>query len=124
MNYIIDLKDRIMVNSKVINKTLRSYINSLCINNLSTLKGRLDATKKLLNIKYNLPIYVNKDMILFKIKEDEKVFWINYNNIKDYGFSDDIVTIVFNNLEILKVKASKESLVKRIKMIKILEEHL
>ena len=43
MNYIIDLGDHIIVNKVVIYKTIRSYVNSLCIKNLSTLKGRIDA---------------------------------------------------------------------------------
>lgn len=124
MNYIIDLGDRIIVNKVVIYKTIRSYVNSLCIKNLSTLKGRIDATKKILNIKYNVPMYVSKDLILFKVNDKNSTIWINYVSIKDFGYKDKVATFLFNDLEILKMEVNKDTLLKRMKKIEMLIEHL
>ena len=53
------------------------YIDSLCILSLSTKKGRVDAFKKIFRYQYNVPIYVNSETLLMKVKT-KKTYWINY----------------------------------------------
>lgn len=49
---------------EIINKAVNDVLNELCLTNMSTLDGRLDAAKCLLHINKNTPIYVNNDLIL------------------------------------------------------------
>ena len=69
-------------------------------------------------------MYVSKDLILFKVNDKNSTIWINYVSIKDFGYKDKVATFLFNDLEILKMEVNKDTLLKRMKKIEMLIEHL
>jgi hypothetical protein len=73
MNYISKVEG-----IRFINKELKKYVREFHSYN--------KIIKELLNIKTNIPIYVNHDLILLPIKRYNSYdcFWINYKNIYIY----------------------------------------
>lgn len=122
MNYIIDEIIKINIDGKEMDTTLKKYVNSLCIKSFSTLNGRVEAVRKLLKLKYNVPIYVNEKILLFKVVSF-KTYWINYFNIKDIDIKNDISIIIFNNLEILELDVSKRVIVNRVRVCHKILDH-
>lgn len=122
MNYIIDKDYIVVINNTIIDRSFKSYVNSLCINNLSTLEGRIKATKKLLNIKYNVPIYVNHEILLFKITNNEEKIWINYFNIKLIDYGKERVVIIFKDTERLNLYTTKDTFKKYVKICNKIEK--
>ncbi|MFP4286333.1 MAG: competence protein ComK [Candidatus Izemoplasmataceae bacterium] len=49
-------------------KGLVQYLNQLCIHELTTLEGRLQAIKKKYDKKYNTPIYINASCCFFYLE--------------------------------------------------------
>lgn len=124
MNYFIEELNHIVIKGEVIYRTINSYINKLCIDNYSTLKGRILATKKKLNIKYNVPIYVNKKILLFKIKDSDRNYYINYYKINDYDYSRGSIVIVFKDLEVLKISVSKKVFNDRMRLCELIDREI
>ena len=124
MNYIIDNKDRIIINEQVIFKTFKGYINGLCIDSFSTLKGRTQAIKKQLNIKYNVPVFINEKNILFKVKQNDMNYYINYYEILDIDKQKEKTVIVFKDLEVLRLDISKRIIKSRLEVCKRIEERI
>ncbi len=89
--------DKVVVNSAM---TPQKYINLLCIENNSTLRGRKDAIKKKFNIKSLTPIYVNDEILLFPTISSRHYdsLWVNYHEIA--STKNDKITM--NNGEILQ----------------------
>lgn len=122
MNYIIDEIVKINVDGKEMDTTFKKHVNSLCIKSFSTLNGRVEAVRKLLKLKYNVPIYVNEKILLFKVVSC-KTYWINYFNIKDIDIKNNISIIIFNNLEILELDVSKRVIVNRVRVCHKILDH-
>lgn len=82
-----------------INNCLEEILKNSCIYYGSTLKGRIIASKNLINTRYKLPIIINdrKNLIFFKIKSNNEIIWFNFNKIKDYKKKNMFVYIEFNN---------------------------
>jgi len=91
----------VIFNKVVLNSPMspQKYINLLCIENNSTLKGRKDAIKKRFNIKSLTPIYVNDEVLLFPTISSRHYdsLWVNYHEIA--STKDDEITM--NNGDIL-----------------------
>lgn len=83
----------------VVNKIL----NYSCIYYGSSLKGRLMCSKNVLNTQNRLPIVISeqKQIVMFPIKENNNILWLNFKLIKDYVKEDDGVKITFKN-EVVK----------------------
>lgn len=66
-----------------ISKTIESVFDDWCIETLSTYKGRIEAIKKKYHLKKQVPIYINKEVMLFPIKnkKDFDNVYINALNI-------------------------------------------
>ena len=68
-----------------INVTLDNYLNSLCLKELTTFKGRLEAIKNNYHLIKNVPIYINSKIVLFttnNIKSFDNIY-INSIYIND-----------------------------------------
>ncbi len=85
----------------VINEIPKRFIDNLCIENLSTFAGRYFSTKKKLEIKSLVPIFVDDKNLLFPTKSirDYDCIWINYYKIKKVLKTK----IIFHNLLELKI---------------------
>ena len=51
----------------IIDKVINEVLNDLCLTNLSTLKGRVDAVRCLLHLRKFIPVYVNEELILIPV---------------------------------------------------------
>ncbi|HEY8395746.1 MAG TPA: competence protein ComK [Bacilli bacterium] len=80
----------------------------LCLQELTTLKGRIDAVKKLFDYKYNVPVFVNSDLLFFKVR-DEKIYWINFVQISSIIKTKIGTDFAFKDGTLLKTKANYRS---------------
>ena len=125
MNYITRDILGINIDGQIKTTTLKSYINKLCLQYGSTLEGRTDFSRYILNTS-KLPIYVNKDIILFptmSLRNYETVL-INYCNIQEIYQIKDIVRIVFTNTKLLDVKISLYTIKNQMRKCRKIIEHL
>ncbi|XMB86953.1 competence protein ComK [Mycoplasmatota bacterium WC44] len=68
----------------ILDISTNKFINDLCIQGLSTYKGRIDAVKIKYGFKSLVPIYVSEDCLLFPTvsPRNYECIWINYFKIK------------------------------------------
>ncbi len=67
----------------------------------SSLKGRIEGAKTLLDHRYKLPVIISekKEIVFFPmpgIKKNE-IMWFNFSLIKDYKKKDDYIEVYFKN---------------------------
>ena len=74
-----------------------SYLNILCLNELTTLEGRIKALKYKFNLIKNVPIYINPNLVLFSIKCAITIdnIYVNSIYIKSISKQDKKCQIVF-----------------------------
>lgn len=74
-----------------------SYLDTLCLENGSSLKGRMDAFKHIMQKKKFIPIIVHASLIYFPIKSTSAYdcIWINYFSIEHVVYAKKICTIYF-----------------------------
>lgn len=72
----------------------RQLFRNLLLREITTLKGRLDAIKSIFSYSYNIPVYINDDMIFFKVYGEHKL-WINGANVQDIKNKNNRAVIVF-----------------------------
>lgn len=74
-----------------------SYLNVLCLNELTTLEGRIKALKYKFNLIKNVPIYINPNLVLFSIKCAITIdnIYVNSIYIKSISKQDKKCQIVF-----------------------------
>ena len=84
------------------------YLNSLCLNELTTLQGRIDAIKINFNIVKNVPIYIKENLVLFLTTSRNKIdnMYINSIYIKHIIDEKDKTRIVFYDDQFVLVKNS------------------
>lgn len=90
-----------------INISFKKVINKLCLDNLSTLEGRMEAVKEKFAFKYNIPIYINNDIILMKVKLKHN-YWINICSIKEIYKNSNKTDILFTEGIILSIDKKYE----------------
>lgn len=86
-----------------INNTLKTILNNNCVLNGSTLDGRIDAARSILNIKYRVPIIISnsKDkeillMPIFSLRSENSIY-ININKIINVKKYDDFIRVYVTN---------------------------
>ncbi len=111
---------------KICNKTINWVINDICKQNLFEYAGYIKACKSILNLGYNIPVYLNNNLILFCLGNKKKFdnMWINYKAIKGL-FKDEFnnTVILFQNNLKLKVETEYNKVLKIIKKCKIIEDY-
>ncbi len=82
--------------------------NKWCLDSLTTYKGRMDAIKQKYQLKKLVPIYINKDLMLFPInnKKDVDNIYINILNILKIEKESDLTKILFKNDYVLYLNKS------------------
>ena len=97
-----------------IEKDAYSVMDESCEYYGSSYKGRLKASKSILNCSYKLPILVEEStfLIFFPIKSslEEDCIWINLNRIKSVEKNKGKTDITFENNKKITVDASKMSI--------------
>lgn len=89
------------LNDKIIEYNDKPFkvISLWCLMNGSTIEGRMDAFKSILNISQKCPIYVTSNCILIpslSISNDECIY-VNFHNIFDIKKADNKTKITFIN---------------------------
>ena len=91
--------------------SIDKLLDDWCIDTLSTYKGRLEATKRKYNIKKQVPIYINKDLMLFPITNKKSIenIYINCLNILsiDKNINDCTVINFVNKQQLIIEKEFK-----------------
>ncbi len=117
INYIKILNRQIEIHEnckiKIVDQTLNKYLNRILIDDLTTLKGRMDAVKNKYQFKKLIPLYINETLCLMPIDNKKSINNI-YINIKSINFIKDSTTIVFYNGEELKINIKKSLITKYI----------
>lgn len=121
MNYVTRSMDGTVVSGNELftyKQGIKSYINSLCLKNLSTFEGREKASAYVLNHKSNLPLYINENIVLFPTESlrNYECVYINYLEIlsvqeRDYG----LTKFIFNDLSELNVNITHSKMKKQMK---------
>jgi len=103
-------------NIRVINKNINKILNYNCNFYGSSLIGRKECAKKLLNIHYKIPIIINNDIIFIQLNgiKDEECLFIAFNKIINYDFINNNLKIVCVNNYIFNNKISTNSFEKMI----------
>lgn len=81
-----------------------NYFNNLCLNELTTLTGRMNAIKLKYHIIKNVPIYINKQLVFFPSNNTKSIdnIYINSIYIKFIENMDSKCRIIFfNNQELI-----------------------
>lgn len=130
MYYIKRSNDGIIVKGEfhelLIKSGIKSYLNNLCMDNLSTFDGRRKAISKLIKHKNNVPIYVNKDIFVYPTKSlrEYDMLFINYHAVLSYKKIERNKTLfVFNNLEELVVEVSINKIMKQHQRIELVYQY-
>ena len=87
----------------VIRDPIEKVINKWCLDSLTTYQGRLDAIKQKYRLKKLVPIYIDKELMLFPIDNKQKLdnVYINSLNILEIDKLANQTKIVFKNKEYL-----------------------
>lgn len=125
--YIIESNNKIKVvydcYEKYLEKSGEVFLNELCLKELCTKSGRIEAVKKVFGYKYNVPIFVNQDNIFLKVKAN-KVAWINIISVGKIYKDNDKVNIIFFSGKVLKVNTGYKNFCKKFKMLDILFDYV
>lgn len=93
---------------KVKSRALYEF-EKLCLQEYTTLKGRIDAIKEIFKLSYNIPIYINEQMIFIKICNKKRI-WINGINVVEVIKDNKGSKIIFNNGLDLKIDRGYRSI--------------
>ena len=112
MNYITRAKEGIMVQNKdevYFQTGLQSFINQLCIQNISTYDGRKLAAKRLLNTRAKVPIYVSDSILLLFTHSirNQNCCAINFHQVMSYKKVDLKTKITFYDFSYLWTDVSE-----------------
>ena len=101
-------------NEYLVEKKAYTIMDESCKYYGSTYKGRLKASKEILNCSYKLPILIEEshNIVFFPTKSslEEDCCWINFNYIKDIKKNDNNCTVYFDNNKQIQFNISKLSL--------------
>lgn len=90
--------------SEVVEVLPERYLNNLYLNELTTLKGRIEAIKTKYHVIKNTPIYIKENLVLFPTHNKKSInnIYVNSIYIKHIESSMDRSKVIFyDNQEIL-----------------------
>ena len=114
MNYITRHPEGVMTDGPVqlVNSGLKAFVNSLCLEHLSTYDGRRIAARHLLQKRNNVPIYVHADLILIPthaLRHPDCVF-LNARNITHHTPSKEGTIVWFLDGSTLSIEIASSHL--------------
>lgn len=96
-------------NNKItIEQTIPNILNEACLRSLSTLEGRIKATKQVYKINKFVPVYISDQIIMQPLYSNRswQQIYINICNVKKISKSNTGTIIMFSNNETLIVDIS------------------
>ena len=103
MNYLCLINNILYVENKVIDKTFNKYIDELALPYFKTLSSIRLSTKKLLNIKKNIPLYISNKILLIPIIIKNIKYYINYYSLFKTSYKNNELMMCFNDGETLSL---------------------
>ncbi|MCK9535973.1 MAG: competence protein ComK [Bacilli bacterium] len=94
---------------KIHHLTPTQLFNKLLLKEMTTLKGRLEAIKLIFSYSYNIPIYINQDMVFFKVFGKDKI-WVNGSNVSEIKNRNDKGIIIFKCGKLLETTKTYRTL--------------
>ncbi|MGD9605126.1 MAG: competence protein ComK [Bacilli bacterium] len=98
-------------------------LSQACLQELTTLSGRIEAMKTLFGLKYNIPVYINEHVLLFKVMDNNKQYWINYYKVKRFKQCESKTVILLENNETINVSKSLRAFQKLWKTLGLISEY-
>ncbi len=97
-NHITIIKESFKKEVKI-NKDIYDLFDEYLLSHLTTLKGRLDAIKKVYHINKNIPVYLDYNLVFIQIfnKKQTHNIYINICRIIDMIKDNDNTIIVFDD---------------------------
>lgn len=94
---------------RIVQSNYKKVVHNLCLQEYTSLSGRIEAVKEIFGFKYNIPIFINKKNILVKITQNEYNLWLNVYNIVGVKPIDELHTnILFVNNTFIIVEGSQK----------------
>ncbi len=126
MNYFIEttnltyiyVDDRKYTYDKYIK--LINYLEKLYLRDLKSYKKNL---RDILNIKSKVPYYLSSNLVLFRVKQEENIYYINYSNILCITNILVDVLIIFKGGCSLLLKNANNEVNQQIKKINLIKNH-
>ena len=84
INYIKTYSNKIIINDRqILNYNINVYLNNILLSQLTTVVGRVEAIKTIYGFKKLVPIYIDRQLILFPIAnlKDYENIYVNASNI-------------------------------------------
>ena len=106
MNYLCLINNILYVDNKVIDKTFNKYIDELALPYFKTLSSIRLSTKKILNIKKNIPLYISNKILLIPIIIKNIKYYINYYSLFKTLYKNNELMMCFNDGETLSLNLS------------------
>lgn len=102
-----------------------SIVKSLCERELFSYESRIRYTKKHLNIKTKIPVYINEKLLLMPINSPKRyeTYWLNYFEIFSFSQYFDKTIVLFKNLVEIIIETSYNSFVKIIERAKLVDQY-
>lgn len=101
-------------------------LSIMLLKEFTTLQGRMDAIRRILPNSYNLPLYINRYLILFRIPKspfgDSGTVWINGVNVESCFALPSGSQICFRGGKTLQTEKSISSVKAQLDKIRILRE--
>jgi competence transcription factor ComK len=101
-----------------------SYIKKLCLEHLFTYHGYIEACRKVLKLKYKIPLYINDVLQLIPIKSVREYdnIWVNYAYIKSYEAHNDGIEVFFYDGTQIVLNVSIKTFTTQIKRLNVIRE--
>lgn len=131
LNYINRNQEGILINDfsgdNIIDTSLKKFINGMCVKNLSTYEGRRQAIKELFDFESNIPIYIEREIILYSTKplRSYDTVFVNFVRVLSYKKVDNTHTkFIFTNLEEKTIEVSHKKIFKLHQKIEIMLKYI
>ena len=105
--------------------SLYSFLNQLASYYLTSIDGYRKSVKRQLGMKYNIPLYFNKSLLLFSISDKNKQkYWINYFALDDIYYENGKFIFVFYNGHKISMIISKSKISNSLNKIKAIIDYI
>ncbi len=90
----------------ILQESIYKLLDKWCLESLTTYEGRIEAIKKIYHIKKLVPIYINKDLMLFPVDNRKAIenIYINVTKILELCDINNKTKIVFKNKDSIVIK--------------------
>ena len=117
MNYILVKKDKIKIDEIILKTKFKPYINSLLLEQLTTIDGRLESIKEKYKYYKLTPLFINEHICLIPIKSINSIDNI-YINVKEINYLKEVnkkTLVIFKDSSSIIINKSIETLKENIK---------